>query len=168
MARVLPLVTDWNRFYWTSGADGPPAVPALRRLRIACSTRRRRSAADADPNGLEVRRGVRRRGGPELHHEHPAVVTRLCRPPIRWRWWPSRRTPDPADDQHRRVRRPTRVHVGMPVRVAFEQVEDVWLPLFEPTGRAAGGAARRGDGPGADPIGASDGAASRSSRTTSR
>ena len=22
MARVLPLVTDWNRFYWTSGADG--------------------------------------------------------------------------------------------------------------------------------------------------
>ena len=22
MARVLPVVTDWNRFYWTSGADG--------------------------------------------------------------------------------------------------------------------------------------------------
>src|SRR6516162_5777934 len=22
MARVLPLVTEWNRFYWTSGADG--------------------------------------------------------------------------------------------------------------------------------------------------
>lgn len=23
------------------------------------------------------------------------------------------------------------IHVGMPVRVTFEQVEDVWLPLFE-------------------------------------
>lgn len=26
---------------------------------------------------------------------------------------------------------PTEVHIGMPVRVCFEQVEDVWLPLFE-------------------------------------
>lgn len=23
------------------------------------------------------------------------------------------------------------IHVGMPVRVTFEQIEDVWLPLFE-------------------------------------
>ena len=29
---------------------------------------------------------------------------------------------------------PEDVHVGMPVRVAFEQVEDVWLPLFAPRG----------------------------------
>lgn len=27
---------------------------------------------------------------------------------------------------------PEQVHIGMPVRVTFEQVEDVWLPLFEP------------------------------------
>ena len=26
---------------------------------------------------------------------------------------------------------PAEVHIGMPVRVCFEQVEDVWLPLFE-------------------------------------
>lgn len=26
---------------------------------------------------------------------------------------------------------PAEVHIGMPVRVRFEQVEDVWLPLFE-------------------------------------
>jgi uncharacterized OB-fold protein len=26
---------------------------------------------------------------------------------------------------------PEDVHVGMPVRVTFEQIEDVWLPLFE-------------------------------------
>lgn len=24
------------------------------------------------------------------------------------------------------------IHIGMPVRVLFQQVEDVWLPLFEP------------------------------------
>ena len=27
---------------------------------------------------------------------------------------------------------PEAVHIGMPVRVRFEQVEDTWLPLFEP------------------------------------
>ena len=26
---------------------------------------------------------------------------------------------------------PAEVHIGMPVRVRFEQIEDVWLPLFE-------------------------------------
>lgn len=26
---------------------------------------------------------------------------------------------------------PAEVHIGMPVRVRFEQFEDVWLPLFE-------------------------------------
>ena len=32
------------------------------------------------------------------------------------------------------------VRIGMPVRVIFEQHEDVWLPLFEPDPDAAGGA----------------------------
>jgi uncharacterized OB-fold protein len=27
---------------------------------------------------------------------------------------------------------PERVQIGMPVRVAFEQHDDVWIPLFEP------------------------------------
>jgi len=26
------------------------------------------------------------------------------------------------------------VRIGMPVRVVFEQAEDVWLPLFTPEG----------------------------------
>ena len=29
---------------------------------------------------------------------------------------------------------PDDVHVGMPVRVVFEHVDDVWLPLFTPEG----------------------------------
>jgi acetyl-CoA acetyltransferase len=29
---------------------------------------------------------------------------------------------------------PESVHVGLPVRVLFEAVDDVWVPLFEPTG----------------------------------
>jgi hypothetical protein len=29
---------------------------------------------------------------------------------------------------------PGEVHIGMAVRVVFEQVEDVWLPLFTPIG----------------------------------
>ena len=43
--------------------------------------------------------------------------------------------PDPGDHQHRRVRPRGRAR-GHAVRVAFEQVEDVWLPLFEPSGGA--------------------------------
>ncbi len=34
---------------------------------------------------------------------------------------------------------PDDVEVGMPVRVTFEEREDVWLPLFEPTGDGADG-----------------------------
>lgn len=36
---------------------------------------------------------------------------------------------------------PSDVYIGMPVKVVFEQVEDVWLPLFEPA-PAAGSAIR--------------------------
>lgn len=34
---------------------------------------------------------------------------------------------------------PDDVEVGMPVRVTFEEREDAWLPLFEPTGDGADG-----------------------------
>jgi uncharacterized OB-fold protein len=33
---------------------------------------------------------------------------------------------------------PDDVHIGMAVEVEFERHEDVWLPLFGPTGGAAG------------------------------
>jgi uncharacterized OB-fold protein len=36
------------------------------------------------------------------------------------------------------------VQVGLPVSVVFEQIEDVWLPLFEPDPDSGD---RRGDGP---------------------
>ena len=45
---------------------------------------------------------------------------------------------------------PDEVHIGQRVRVRFEQHDDVWLPLFEPTGEipdAAAGAAAAGPPP---------------------
>ena len=133
--RPLPLLTDRNRFYWTSGADG--------RLRI-------QSCADC---------------GSLLHPAGP--VCRYCRSDhlevtevSGWgvvqghttnhqQWSAAVEVPYAvavvALEEDPRVRittnivgcRPDEVRVGMPVRVRFEQADDVWVPLFEPTGEPA-------------------------------
>ena len=41
---------------------------------------------------------------------------------------------------------PDEVHIGQPVAVRFEQHDDVWLPLFEPTGEADDAESDRGAG----------------------
>jgi acetyl-CoA acetyltransferase/uncharacterized OB-fold protein len=128
----LPAVTPWNEFYWRSGADG--------RLRLqACSS----CAGLIHPpkpvcpfcRSHDVRvRDVSGRGtlfGFTVSHRFqlpglpsPYVVAQV------------------ALEEDPRVRLTTRVveadpddlRLGMPMEVVFDQVEDVWLPLFRPTG----------------------------------
>ena len=45
--------------------------------------------------------------------------------------WLDRRRPGQSRYTTQR-REPDQVRIGMPLRVLFEQREDVWLPLFEP------------------------------------
>ena len=128
--RPLPLVTPWNEFYWTSGADG--------RLRLqSCES----CAGLIHPpkpvcpfcGGAETSiklvsgRGVlfgftvsHRFGLPGL--PLPLIVAQV------------------ALDEDPRVKLTTRLvdcdadelRLGQPVQVTFEHVEDVWLPLFRP------------------------------------
>ena len=103
MARTLPVLRDWNRFYWSSGARRPVAVPALRRVR--------RVAAPTGAGVPRVRWRRARRAGrvgarhrAEPHHERAAVVGRLPAA-VRRRGRRDRRGPArPADDQHRGLR----------------------------------------------------------------
>jgi len=124
MRRPLPLLRDWNRPYWTSGADG-----LLRVQRCAACDRLQHPYTPV----------CRSCGGGDLDWD-----------PVSGRGVVQGRTADPSGnivavvalDDDRRVRlttcivgcSPDEVEVGTPVQVVFEQDDDVWLPMFEPTG----------------------------------
>lgn len=132
MGRTLPVLRDWNRFFWTSGEDG--------RLRFqACSTCDRlqhppapvcRSCGGADLAPRTV-------SGRAVVQGHTTNVQP---------WSTDRRDPYVvavvAIEEDPRVRlttnvvhcAPELVEVGLPVRVVFDHVDDVWVPDFEPTG----------------------------------
>ena len=134
MTRPLPLLRDWNRDYWTSGADGclrfqrctvcgriqHPTTPVCR----ACGVGELELRPVSGQGVVQSCTTTQQRWFPD--DEHPFVVAVV------------------AIDEDPAVRlttnivgcAPDEVHVGMPVRVIFEQIEDVWLPLFEPTGGA--------------------------------
>ena len=135
MARVLPLVTGWNRFYWTSGADG--------RLRFqhcaACGSLQH-------PAGPRCRRC--RSDLLEVQAVSGDGVVQSCTTNFQ-QWSPDMPAPYSvavvALEEDHRIRvttnivgcDPEDVHVGLLVRVVFEQVEDVWLPFFTPRGGPA-------------------------------
>ncbi|MFI1485351.1 thiolase C-terminal domain-containing protein [Streptomyces sp. NPDC020747] len=140
--RPLPLLTDETEFFWTSGADGRlrfqrcegcsalihPPQPVCRYCRGHALT-----VTEVAGTATLVSFTVNERfSSPGL--EPPYVVARV------------------TIDEDPRVRlttgivgcEPSELRLGMRLEVAFEQVEDVWLPLFRP-------AAEQPDEPGALP-----------------
>lgn len=131
----LPVVTDWNRFFWTSGSDG--------RLRFqrctACDSLQHPPAPACRRCGCGALE-TEAVSGRAVVHSHTANHQQ---------WYvgfpPPYSVAVVAIDEDPRVRvttnivgcPPEEVHVGMRVRVAFEQVDDVWLPRFTPTGESA-------------------------------
>jgi acetyl-CoA acetyltransferase/uncharacterized OB-fold protein len=133
--RPLPQLTPFNEWFWTSGADGRlriqrctdcetlvhPPVPV-------CPACRSRSWAPAEVSGRGTVVGF------TVNH-HP--------------WLPALPPPyaianvalaeDPTVHLTTNVVgcEPDDVHVGQEVTVRFEQHDDVWLPLFAPTGTTA-------------------------------
>ncbi|MET8207692.1 OB-fold domain-containing protein [Streptomyces sp. NPDC005373] len=128
--RPLPLLTEENAFFWTSGADGRlrfqrcdacsalihPPQPVCRHCRGHGLT-----VAEVAGTGTLISFTVNERfSSPGL--PAPFVVARV------------------AIDEDPRVRlttnvvgcEPSELRLGMRVEVVFEQVEDVWLPLFRP------------------------------------
>ena len=129
--RVLPLLDDENRFFWTSGADG-----RLRFLRCQgcgyylhppiprCPECGGRAIAPTEVSGLGEVHSVTVNHHPWDGDTEPyaiAIVVLAEQADLRLT---TNVVGCPPDD----------VHIGMPVRVTFELHDDVWLPLFEPAG----------------------------------
>ena len=127
---LLPLVLPWNEFYWTSGADG--------RLRIQeCSScsgliHPPKPVCPSCGNAEPAVREVSGRGtlfGLTVNHHYP--YPGLTNPYV---------VAQVALEEDPRVKLTTRIveaepdslQLGMAMEVVFEQVEDVWLPLFRP------------------------------------
>ncbi|HEV3450451.1 MAG TPA: OB-fold domain-containing protein [Acidimicrobiia bacterium] len=130
--RPLPQLTPWNEWFWTSGADG--------RLRIqGCSD----CGSLVHPPTPVCPVCGSRSSAPRVVSGRATVVASTVN---RHRWLPSFEPPYAiaivtlAEDPTVRLTTnivgcdPDDVRIGQEVTVRFEQQEDVWVPLFEPTG----------------------------------
>jgi uncharacterized OB-fold protein len=128
--RVLPRVTKRNAHFWQGGADG--------RLHLL---RCRRCGRYAHPPAPRCPGCLSRDVAPEAVSGRATVATfTLNHQP----WVPAPDHPyciaivELEEDPSVRITTnivncaPESVSIGMPVRVVFEQHEDVYLPLFEP------------------------------------
>lgn len=132
--RILPEVTPWNEYYWRSGQDG--------KLRF-----KRCLACDAllhppGPSCPHCR-------GTQLETVEVSGRARLIGFSVSHRFGLPGLTPPytvahVAIEEDPRVKLFTRIidadpetlQIGQQLEVVFEQVEDVWFPLFTPTGAA--------------------------------
>lgn len=132
--RPLPQITDENEFFWTSGADGElrfqqcracdalihPPAPVCR----YCRSREigvRAVSGTATLAGFTVNHRFSLPGLPAPYVVAQVAITEDSR---------VRLTTNIVECE------PDRLVLGQPVEVVFEQVEDVWLPLFRPATNA--------------------------------
>jgi acetyl-CoA acetyltransferase/uncharacterized OB-fold protein len=142
--RLLPELTEINRFFWTSGEDG--------KLRFQCCS----SCGELRHPPSAVCPYCHSTEWAPVEVSGRAVVAGItCNEQM---WIPS--FPPPyliaivAIDEDDRIRLTTNLvniapddgFVGMKVKVTFEHDDDVWVPLFEPTGERD-----KGSFPAADP-----------------
>jgi acetyl-CoA acetyltransferase/uncharacterized OB-fold protein len=130
---LLPEVNDVNRFFWTAGADGVLRIQKcnaceglIQPPKPICPHCRSRDLGITEVSGLARLIGItinHRMAIPGL--DPPYTIGHVALE---------------EDDRARLTTRvvdvadPTTLQLGEQVRVVFEQVEDVWLPLFTPTG----------------------------------
>jgi uncharacterized OB-fold protein len=132
--RILPRVTDENRFFWASGADG-----LLRFLRCdACGV-------FVHPPSPICPECLSKSLTPTPVSGRATVVTYTVN---HQPWIPGFDPPYVVAlveiEEQRSVRlmtnivgcAPDDVHIGMAVQVTFQQYDDVWMPQFEPAGLA--------------------------------
>ena len=128
--RPLPLITDENEFFWTSGADGTLRLQECR----ACESLIHPPApmcryCRSRDMGVRSVSGKATLAGFTVNHRFslpglpaPYVVAQVVI----------------AEDPRVRLTTnivecdPDQLELGQQVEVVFEQVEDVWLPLFRP------------------------------------
>ncbi len=131
--RPLPELMPWTSWFWTSGRRRHAAHPGLRRLRRARAPARRRSARRAGA-GPPAPSGVGAGHGRRVHDQCPPVAPGFDAAVRDRRRRAGRgRRPSGSPPTSSGASPPTCASASE-VAVRFEQHEDVWLPLFEPTG----------------------------------
>jgi uncharacterized OB-fold protein len=146
--RVLPAVTTQNEHVWRGGADGE-----LRFLRCRACGYWIHPPTPVCPRCLSQALDIRAVSGRAVVHTFT----------VNWQpWYPGFDPPyvvaivELPEQAGLRLTTnivgcpPEDVAIGMPVRVTFEQYDDVWLPLFEPVAEP-----REAQGDGATPTGMS-------------
>lgn len=130
LARPLPALDLWNEFFWTSGADGVLRFLRCRDCRTfvhpprpAC---RACGGSDLAPEAVS---GRARLLGWTVNHQmwHPAFEPPYVVAVVAIEEDPSVRLTTNLVDVE-----PDDLALDLPVEVAFEQHDDVWLPLFRP------------------------------------
>jgi acetyl-CoA acetyltransferase/uncharacterized OB-fold protein len=130
--RLLPELTPATRWFWTSGADGRLRVQRCTECAALvhppvpiCPCCRSRKWEPAPVSGRAVVAGYTINAHAWLPGFDPPYVIAVVA-----------LEEDPAVRLTTNVVgcEPDEVHIGQEVAVRFEQHEDVWLPLFEPTG----------------------------------
>jgi uncharacterized OB-fold protein len=128
--RILPRVTDSNEFFWTAGKDG-----RLRFLRcqscgywihppsVVCPECHSTELAPEQASGTATLHTYTVNHQAWIPGFDPPYVVAIVELPEQEGL---RLTTNLVNCELADVR------IGMPVRVTFEEWEDVWLPLFEP------------------------------------
>lgn len=131
MTRPLPVLRDWNRFYWTSGKEG-----VLCFQHCAACDRLQHPPAPVCRSCGSRELGVESVSGRGVVQSHTTNEQQ---------WSAAQPVPFVvavvAIDEEPTIRLTTNiigpdreaVRVGTPVTVSFEHVDDVWIPVFEPT-----------------------------------
>lgn len=128
--RPLPQLNDLNRFFWTGGADGKLRMQRCQDCRhwqhpagVICSECLSRSLAPEEMSGLATVEALTLNYQPWIPGvEVPYVIAIV------------------GLDEQKGLNlttnivgvAPESVHIGQRVRVVFEAVEDVYLPMFAP------------------------------------
>ena len=129
--RVLPVVDDENRFFWTSGEDG-----RLRFLRCQdcgyylhppsprCPACGSRTLAPEPVSGEATVYSYTVNHQPWDGTPEPWAIVLVAFPEQEGLRLTTNVVGCPPDD----------VHIGMPVRVTFDRRDDIWFPVVEPAG----------------------------------
>jgi uncharacterized OB-fold protein len=130
--RIPPLLTPENRFFWTAGADGELRFKRCRDCAHWIHPPAPYCASCLSKNvGIEGVSGRARIGGFTVNHQawlptfpppYVIAIVEIEEAPY------VRLTTNLVNCD------PDSVHIGMPVKVPLEQVDDTWLPLFDPVG----------------------------------
>jgi acetyl-CoA acetyltransferase/uncharacterized OB-fold protein len=130
--RPLPEITPMNEWFWRSGSDGTLRIQGCTECRRLvhppapiCPYCRSRSWAPTPVSGRATVAGVTVNGQqwlPDMPPPYVIATVALAEDPA------VRLTTNIVGCE------PAEVRIGQEVAVRFEQHEDVWLPLFAPTG----------------------------------